>query len=175
MRTVKQITDNKYLNLKEVKDPSNHVRQYQFAERAGKDSVAFICWDINYGDFLLNKEFKPPINSFLLGAFGGSLDKDKTHSEIVIDEVKEEAGFTVIKKDVHCVGKVMVSTQMNQFCYLFLVEVDKTKQEDREPENAIEAMAKTEWVTWDSDKIPILNDWKPITIIAMAQAKKIIP
>lgn len=174
MRVVKQLTDNKFINLKEVQDPSNNVKQYQFAERRGVDSVAFICYDINSDSFLLNKEFKPPINSFLLGAFGGSLDKDKTHSEIVIGEVKEEAGFVVSEENVHYVGKVMVSTQMNQFCHLFLVEVNRNRQQEREPENAIEAMAETEWMEWEDERLAEMEDWKPLAIIFKAATKDII-
>ena len=47
MRTVKQLTNNKYLNIKEVVDKENHVTGFQFAERRGVDSVAFICLDVN--------------------------------------------------------------------------------------------------------------------------------
>ena len=56
MRIIKNLTDNKFLNLKEVVDPDNNVKGYQFAERLGTDSVAFICWDIDGSEqFLLNK------------------------------------------------------------------------------------------------------------------------
>jgi len=176
MRIVKKLTDNRFLNIKEVKDPENNVRGYQFAERLGKDSIAFICWDRATGEFLLNQEYKPPINEFILGAFGGSMDKDKSPEEIVIAEVKEEAGFTVTDLQVYHVGEVMVSTQMNQMCQLYMVEIDKSKQEEREPENAIEAMAETKWVTCDNDDIlGKLKDWKPLVIISMAQANGMLP
>ena len=172
MRTIRQLTNNKFLNIKEVVDKENGVGGFQFAERRGVDSVAFICYDKAAELFLLNTEYKPPINMFLKGAFGGSFDKAKEPIDIVIDEVKEEAGFTVTKKDVYMVGKVMVSTQMNQFCYLYIVFVDKDKQEDKKPQDKIEALAKT---TWDVEMdLYTLEDWKPITILAMAQNKEII-
>lgn len=171
MRTVKKLTDNRFLNIKEVKDPENNVNGYQFAERLGKDSIAFILWDNDAGQFLLNKEYKPPVNEFILGAFGGSLDKDTSPEEIVIAEVKEEAGFVVTKENVHLVGEVMVSTQMNQFCKLYLVEVNKENQDEREPENAVEAMATTEWVDWYEPELAKMRDWKPLAIIFMAQGK----
>ena len=173
MRIVKKLTNNKYVNLFEIEDEKNHVKGFQYAERRGVDSVAFICLDQDSEQFLLNREFKPPINSFVLGAFGGSFDKNKKPIDIVIDEVKEEAGFVVTKNDVKFVGKVLVSTQMNQYCYLYLVLVNKENQGEREPENLIEAAAKTEWKLWGND-IYKLEDWKPITIIAKAQAKDII-
>jgi 8-oxo-dGTP pyrophosphatase MutT (NUDIX family) len=175
MRIVKQLTNGKFLNIKEVRDPENHVNGYQFAERKGKDSVAFILWDNDHEQFLLNNEYKPPVDEFILGAFGGSLDKDKTPEQIVIEEVKEEAGFVVSKDQVHFVGEVFVSTQMNQFCRLYLVEVNKEYQDEREPENAIEAMAETKWIQFDSSEFAKLRDWKALTIISLAQTKNILP
>ena len=67
---------------------------------------------------------------------------------------------------------MQVSTQMNQYCYLYLVFVNKEDQGERKPENLIEASAETLWCKWDD--IYKLEDWKPITILAMAQAKAII-
>lgn len=173
MRTVKQLTNYKYLNIKEVNDLSKHVKGFQFAERRGVDSVAFICYDRGSRKFLLNKEEKPPVNRMILGAFGGSFDKNKKPIDIVIDEVKEEAGFNVDKEDVVFVGKVLVSTQMNQYCHLYLVFVDSIDQEEREPENLLERAAETSWHNWD-EKIYQLEDWKPITIIAIAQKQNLI-
>ena len=175
MRIEEKLTNNKFLNIKEIQDPDNNVKGYQFAERLGKDSVAYICWDNNSEQFLLNNEYKPPINEFILGAFGGSMDKDKSPEQIVIDEVREEAGFEVDEKDVHYLGKVMVSTQMNQFCHLFLVNVDKNKQKERQPENAVEAMAKTKWIQWGDDELDKLEHWKPLAIVFKAQAQNILP
>jgi hypothetical protein len=173
MRTIRQLTDNKFLNIKEVQDKENGVSGYQFAERMGVDSVAFICFDKRSLSFLLNNEYKPPVNEMILGAFGGSLDKNKDLVDIVKEEVKEEAGFMVTKEDIRFLGKVLVSTQMNQFCHLYLVFVDRNKQGEREPENEVEERSKTEWHTWN-EKIYAINDWKPITIISMAAAQDII-
>ena len=77
MRIIKQLTNNKFLNIKEVIDEEHFVKGYQFAERLGKDSIAFICYDRITNEFLLNNEFKPPVNEMILGAFGGSLDKNE--------------------------------------------------------------------------------------------------
>jgi len=171
MRAVKSLTNNKFLNIKEVCDPDNHVRGYQYAERLGKDSVAFVCYDYTTNEILLNSEYKPPINEFILGAFGGSIDKDKNIKQIVIEEVREEAGFEVTEGDCLSMGRVFVSTQMNQFCYLFMVLVDRRKQKERSPENEVEAMAVTKWIDWNSD-ITDLSDWKAITI--MSKYEKIL-
>jgi len=168
MRTVKQLTNNKYLNIKEVVDSNMYVNAYQFAERKGVDSIAFICVMLpNKNKFLLNHECTPPTGEFLNRAFGGSIDKDKTLQEIVIDEVREEAGYRVSKDQVYSLGKVFVSTQMNQYCHLFLVEVMDSMKVEREPENATEATSEPIWVT--RQNIVEGGDWKAITIIEKAK------
>lgn len=172
MKIIKELTNNKFLNLKQVKDPDKGVNGYLFAERRGIDSVAFICWDVDKNAFLLNDEYKPPIDEFVLGAFGGSLDKDVTPRQIVKEEVKEEAGFQVENNDIFYLGRAFVSTQMNQFCHLFLVKVDKEKEGAREPENAIEEQAKTIWIKLN--EIYELQDWKAIMIISLAKNEGLI-
>jgi len=169
MRIEDKVTDFKFLNIKKIVDPDNNVQGYFFAERLGTDSVAFICYDARSSKFLVNNEYKPPIDEFILGAFGGSLDKDRTPEEIVIAEVKEEAGFRVNQNDVKYVGKAFVSTQMNQFCHLFLVYVDRDKQEEREPENAVEAMAETQWIS--QQEVWKLDDWKAIAILGKSELR----
>jgi 8-oxo-dGTP pyrophosphatase MutT (NUDIX family) len=172
MRTVNQLTNNKFLNIKEVQDPENHINGYQFAERKGRDSIAFICYDENAKQFLLNFEMKPPLGQFLVTAFGGSIDSNKSLLQIVAGELKEEAGYDAAYNKIKYLGKMFVSTQMNQFCYLYLVLVDKNKQGEREPENEIEKMSSTLWLNLKD--IYELEDWKAITIIGLAQNQGII-
>jgi 8-oxo-dGTP pyrophosphatase MutT (NUDIX family) len=170
-RFEEKITDHKFINLYKITDPEHHVNGYMYAERIGKDSVAFICYDKEKGEILVNKEYKPPVNEFIVGAFGGSLDKDIPIEEIVREEVKEEAGFEKIE-DIINVGKVLVSTQMNQFCHLFLVIVDKNDQGQRHPENEVEAMAETIWIK--ETGVLDLDDWKAITIIAKSNLSALL-
>lgn len=172
MRTIKKLTDNKYLNIKEVVDEKNHVSGYQFAERRGVDSVAFICYNSETGQFLLNREYTPPTNEFLVRAFGGSLDKQISKKSIVKEEVQEEAGYTVTDDMIHEVGSAFVSTQMNQRCFLYLVDITNGKKTGRIPENQVEQMATELWrkeidINWG-------DDWKSIVIIKKAKEKKII-
>lgn len=150
--------------------------KFIYAERRGVDSVAFILIATNASDerrIGLIHEFKPPIDSFLTTAFGGSIDQDKYKNNLtalVIDEAIEEAGFVVSAENIKSYGKVFVSTQMNQMCYLFAVEVDKSKQGDRTTTDPLELKSSVSWVT-----IPEalkLEDWKVATIISKRLAYK---
>jgi hypothetical protein len=172
VRIIEQITNTKYLNLKKVIDPDNHVGGYFFAERLGVDSIAFVCLDRISNRYLLNNEYTPPTNEFLIRAFGGSLDKKMSRNSIVKEEVQEEAGYTVTDDMIHEVGSVFVSTQMNQRCFLYLVDVTNGKKTGRIPENQVEQMATELW----RKEIDIIkgDDWKSIVIIEKAKEKKII-
>jgi len=107
-----------FLKLKKTPDG------YEYAERKGKDSVAFILVDQYTHAFGLRLEYKPPVNQHILGAFGGSMEPNKSPLDIVKQEVLEEAGFKVRDSQIRFVGKFFVSTQMNQYCYLYVVAVD---------------------------------------------------
>lgn len=174
MRTDEKLTDFQFFNVYKAVDREFHLKNYMYGERKGKDSVAFICYDFTTEKFLLNKEYKPPVAKFILGGFGGSLDKDKSLLDIVQEEVKEEAGYTVPKKNIFALGKVLVSTQMNQFCYLYIAFVDDQLKTGRAPENAVEAMATPEWVTYEQINSINMEDWKPIAITQRAIVKGLI-
>lgn len=166
MRTEKVLGDFGFIKVKSVIDPENHCRGYQYAERKGVDSVAFVCIDRNKKSklrFLVNREFTPPNGKFMYRAFGGSMDKNKNETDIVIDEVLEEVGYKVDGTRVYYMGKCFVSTQMNQTCYLYMVDITDLVSVGREPENKIEAMAEPTWVSVTD----ILNgdDWKSIAIL----------
>jgi hypothetical protein len=97
-------------------------------------------------------------------AFGGSLDQKTDPINIVISEVREEAGFVVTEADIAEVGRMFVSTQSNQFCNLYIVYVEGSKQLDCIPENDLEAMSTVMWV--DEGFIMSNCDWKSIVILS---------
>jgi len=167
------ITNNNKISTMWESPAKNHLGQpfiavkswnnsYYFSERAGTDSVAFVLYDDHTNEIGLVSEFKPPIDKFLTTAFGGSLDQEGVEPiDIVIQEVREEAGFEVTRNQIVSLGKVFVSTQSNQFCHLFLVNVNKTKQVELRPENDLEALAEVVWLNTLKD----IEDWKALTII----------
>lgn len=144
---------------------------YYFAERLGVDSVAFVLermtkeGDYDSYEYGLIREYKPPIADFIVSAFGGSLDKPLTPLETVIEECREEAGFIVEARDITYCGKRFVSTQMNQFCHLYSIDVSLLPQGKREPQTYLEAQASVVWLKADEiDNLEFL-DWKAQVII----------
>jgi 8-oxo-dGTP pyrophosphatase MutT (NUDIX family) len=154
-------------------DPFFTVRKakgyYIYGERAGIDSVAFILADRSTGKIGLINEPKPPLgdNAFLTTAFGGSLDKNLPLVDIVIEEVKEEAGYTVSSDNITDLGHVLVSTQMNQRCYLFMVDVTDIPLGERDLDEN-ESGSTVVWI--NQEKVTVIEDWKaPVILLRFAQ------
>ncbi len=165
---------NDFLKIKKV---DNYGSDYFYAERLGVDSIAFVLLNIdrinrNAEDFVgVIHEFKPPIQQSLTTAFGGSLDKDYSDlTDIVKAEVLEESGYKVKDENITPLGRVFVSTQMNQFCHLFAVEVREYQFEGRKPENSSEAAAEVKWLK--AEEVHELEDWKAFTILSRIFTKK---
>ena len=165
MRKDTLVFDSKFLKVYSTRKDGG----FYYAERLGKDSVAFVLVSKDKDDkmpFGLITEFKDPIDKFLTTGFGGSMDKDVSKIQLVKEEVIEESGFDVEEKDIHYVGRVLCSTQMNQFVYLYYVDVDKSKQGEKTTDNPSEKKAKIVWV--NKEIILKLLDWKSVTILAKA-------
>ena len=145
----------------EIKKWEKEDQVYYYAERRGVDSVAFVLQDKKTGKVGLISEFKPPIDKFVVTAFGGSLDKDLSHEEIVKEEVLEEAGYEGVS--LSYAGSAFVSTQMNQWCHLYLVDVTHAQEVGRRPQTKLEEIATVEWM-WPA-QVKSLFCWKAITIL----------
>jgi len=134
---------------------------YLYSERAGIDSVAFILIDNKKNKIGLIQEIKPPLYEKgikrLVTAFGGSMDKKDIYPEkIVIEEVKEEAGYKVDGRDITYIGETMVSTQSNQMLKGYVVDVTNAD---------FVGADEDEKIVWLDNKELIENsDWKSIFI-----------
>jgi ADP-ribose pyrophosphatase YjhB (NUDIX family) len=165
--------ENEFLKIKKAENVDG--RDYFYAERKGKDSIAFILWnkDKEKQQVGLIKEFKPPVGKFLKTAFGGSLDQpNSTPIDMCIREVEEEAGFKVDRSKVIYVGSYFVSTQMNQFCHLYLVNVKEKDFVGRKPQDKSEEAAEVVWM--NPNEVFLTQDWKSVTIVSVASMKNLI-
>ena len=153
---------------------------YAYAQRAGTDSIAFILIDSEKEKFGLILESKPPMDerenekAMMVTAFGGSCDVDIPTNEICKIEVIEESGYDVDLESIVNMGTTLVSSQMNQMCTLFLVDVTGLTPTETEADvyNAEqEAKDSDEFkhnkVMWlDSEELMDNGDWKSIYIMA---------
>lgn len=168
----KIVFDNEWLKVKQTEGG------FTYAERKGINSIAFILVSKDAKDaqsFGVIREWKDPIEQFVVTAFGGSIDKPEYKDDLellVHEEVQEESGFDVTAEDIWYVGKVLCSTQMNQFVHLFVVRVDKENQGPKTTDNPTELKAEVIWTS--PQQLAKLEDWKAITIYSKATELGII-
>jgi hypothetical protein len=156
---------------------------YEYSERGGVDSVAFILYDSDTTKFALIYESKPPRDEIeqmevnMTTAFGGSIDmaENMSYKEICQIEIREESGYIIPLTKIHSVGKTMVSTQMSQMVEGFLVDVTGIQKTEKTEDEHETSEFKTNKVLWlDADDLMDNNDWKSIWIFTQAVYKKIV-
>ena len=158
---------NEWATVKEI--PKNNGESYYFMERAGVDSVAFILFDANRGSepFGLINQYRGNFGSFQKGCYTGSLDKPElTIEQIVIEEVKEEAGYTVEPEHVNLSAEC-AGSQSNERVHLFCVNVTGLEQGELEPESIHEENADNLWMC--EQGIMFCDDWKAKLIMLACQ------
>ena len=168
---VKVVTElNKYTKIKKI--PYNNGEDFYFIERAGIDSVAFILYDNDAEDnrtIGMINQYRGSYGEFIKGCYTGSLDKpDKSLVEIVIDEVKEEAGFEVTEDRVYFLSKEITGAATNERVNLYLVDVTYAKKVDLEPESTFEKNTENLWYS-PQQAFDVATDWKAKLILLMSQ------
>jgi 8-oxo-dGTP pyrophosphatase MutT (NUDIX family) len=165
----------KWLTVKMVFDPKEKGKEFFFVERLGKDSVAFILIDNNRegNKYQILKQYSSPYEKFQEGTFTGSLDKeDLSKEEIVIEEVKEEAGYDVDESRIQLITSEEVGSSTNEIVHMYLVDITGLKQEIREPENIFEENMDRKFV--DEHYINNNCEWKSCMIVYKAKNMGII-
>ena len=171
-------------------EPFLRVKQargyYEYSERPGYDSIAFILYDNAIKKFALINESKPPMDERfndsvkMTTAFGGSIDMEKSYKEICKTEVLEESGYDVSLDRIHSIGQTLVSTQMSQLCEGFLVDVTSIKKthqaeyEMNENEDKNDEFIGNSVRWFNADELMNNNDWKSIWIFTKSVYTDII-
>lgn len=156
----------KWLKIKMTYDPNEKGKEFYFAQRLGKDSVAFLLIDKNREDdkYQILKQYSSPYGKFQEGVFTGSLEKHgKSVMDHVIEEVKEEAGYDVDKEQIKLITSEEVGSSTNEIVHLYLVDITGLEQEIREPENIFEENMDRKFV--NADYINNHCGWKSKLII----------
>ncbi|AZG68478.1 NUDIX domain-containing protein [Mycoplasma struthionis] len=126
------MTSKKYITLHKTE------QGLVYAQRAGKNSIAALCYRINENnekEFLIhyqiligikenqnwNDQFPCPIT--------GSLDHENEDTvDTAIREVAEEGGFIVNKNNLKISSSYFSSTQLNEIVYCYIFDVTNLKE-----------------------------------------------
>lgn len=155
------IHETNFLKLKEI-------NSFVFAERKNIDSLSFVLFATNIDDekrIGLTYDFQPSINKSIIKAFTCSIENPETIDlkDLIIEQVKKQAGFIVGKPEIQYLGKCLVTSKMNEFCHLFGVAVDKTRQIKRDANDTIKNDSGHYWST--NESVQELEDWKAQLIV----------
>jgi len=155
------VLENENLSLKKVGN-------YLYGERKNIDSIAFVLFATNIDDdrrIGLTYELQPGINKSIIKAFTSSIDNENVEDlkDLVIEQVKIQAGFDVEKTQIEYLDKCFVSSKMSEFCHLFGVAVDKNFQIKKEPKSPRKIESGHYWST--VEEIKELEDWRSQIIV----------
>ncbi|MFA5071156.1 MAG: hypothetical protein WC511_02185 [Candidatus Pacearchaeota archaeon] len=164
----------KYLEI--LRHGSEENGWFYYVQRLGKNSVAFVLYDPSHNnEFGILKSYSSPYKKFIVDAFTGSLDKPELSVEdIVIEEVKEEAGYTVNKDRLKKTGEYLVGTSTDETVYGFLIDVNRMPPEKKDPENLFEANMDTIWTTFENVMSNPDIGWRAKMILQDAKNKGIV-
>lgn len=159
--------DGPALTVKAISRPGEAEKDwYYYAERVGKDSVAFLLYDTERDQYQCLSQLHGPLNRYVSGAFTGSFDKQGlSPTQILIEEIAEEAGYAVTNDAARilALGVVPVSSQTNEEVHLFLVDITGLPQNLREPENVFEKNVFRFWL--DADQVLATCEWKAQSVV----------
>lgn len=102
---ISELKDTKFIHPVKVTFNQNGRTKTWEAVRS-HDSVAILLYHEEKDSFVLVKQFRAPVylndktKTFTFELCAGLIDKDKSIEEIVIEEIDEECGFEVQKKDI---------------------------------------------------------------------------
>ena len=102
---ISELKDTKFIHPVKVTFNQNGRTKTWEAVRS-HDSVAILLYHEEKNSFVLVKQFRAPVylndktKTFTFELCAGLIDKDKSIEEIVIEEIDEECGFEVQKKDI---------------------------------------------------------------------------
>jgi len=155
------VFESEFLNMK-------RVNNYFFTERKNVDSFAFVFFATNIDDdrrIGLSYDLQPSINKSIIKAFTSSINKTDVLDirDLVIEEARIQAGFHIDKGQIEYLGKCLTSSKMSEFCHLFGITIDKTRQVKKETSNNLKIESGHYWST--VEEIKELEDWKAQIIV----------
>jgi len=150
----------KYITLFRAQVPGRDDTTYDYVQRVGKNSVAFLLIDTSRKERPLQvlSQYSTPHDRFIHGAFTGSIDKDLPLKGIVVEEVQEEAGYDVGEERIHYISSEPVCGNSNEIVHLFIVDITGLKQELKQPENIFEANTQRTFLS--PEEIRNSCEWK---------------
>ncbi|MBF0276861.1 MAG: NUDIX hydrolase [SAR324 cluster bacterium] len=114
-------------------DASGSTRLWECVHRKNRsDAVIIIPYLVPSGKYILIKQFRPPVNAYILEFPAGLIDAGETPEQAAVRELKEETGY--LGKVCHTTPRLFTSPGMlSEACYFSFLEVDELLESNQNP------------------------------------------
>jgi len=147
------LVTTKWLEIRTTKDPEFGIHGYQYAHKVrsnGQDVAIIPVRSTPNGlEILLRKELTPawkPLG-YKVNAITGGIDEGMTPKQAAIQEIKQEAGYTVKESDLEYLGMIFISKAEDTVYHLFAVDLTDIEQGDVEPDGGLEEKESCFWAS----------------------------
>jgi len=156
MKEVKEkiLYKGKWLALKQTTYKNNNDEEvnWESIERTNTNMTVVICAKmIPSQRYILLKQYRAPVNNYVIGFPAGLVENGTTHAAAV-RELEEETGYVGVVKEISPViaSNAALLTDKIQFVYM---EVDEKLSENKIPKQALEAAEEIEVLLIKKDEI----------------------
>jgi 8-oxo-dGTP pyrophosphatase MutT (NUDIX family) len=164
------LATTKWLQIRKTMNPEFGIHGYQYAHKVISDGhdVAILPYrwtDNGTIEVLLRKELTPawkPLG-YKVNAITGGIDKGMTPKQAAIQEVKQEAGYTITEDDLIDLGTIFISKAEDTIYHLFSVDLTDFEQGDVEPDGGLE---EQESCFWESNNLDYRIDDALVYVLA---------
>jgi 8-oxo-dGTP pyrophosphatase MutT (NUDIX family) len=117
----KIVFKGKYLNfvVSEYSDSSGIIRQWEYFERVNCKGIVVIVPVTDNNELILIKQFRPPLNRYVIEFPAGLNDKGGTLEQAALRELEEETGYTA-KEIIHISEGPMSSGSSGEIITVYL-------------------------------------------------------
>lgn len=119
-------------------DEQGHIRSWEGIHRENRaDAVIIVPRLIHSGDYILIKQFRPPLDAYILEFPAGLIDVGETPEATAIRELKEETGY--VGEVIHRTPRLYTSPGiLSEACFYVFIEIDETLAANQNPQSSPE-------------------------------------
>ncbi|MCP4178991.1 MAG: NUDIX hydrolase [bacterium] len=146
--------EGSWLRFEEItyEDSKNKIRKWENVNRTTNGAVVIIAKIIQSDKFILIRQYRPPVDNYIIEFPAGLIDEGEELSTTALRELMEETGY---KGSVKEISEPVYSSPglSDESLALIFVEVDESLPENKNPKQKIEPTEDIEVILVDAGKL----------------------
>ncbi|HJO95861.1 MAG TPA: NUDIX hydrolase [Victivallales bacterium] len=146
--------EGKWLRFEEItyEDSKNRIRKWENVNRTTNGAVVIIAKIIQSNKFILIRQYRPPIDNYIIEFPAGLIDEGEELTTTALRELMEETGYKGYVKEIS--EPVYSSPGLSdESLSLVFVEVDGSLVENKNPKQKIEPTEDIEVILVEADNL----------------------